>query len=453
MNTAATRTIKPLILTCTVLLGACSSDSNTRVTADTSTLIENAIIHSSSNIGVNLNSMSAIANGSTITSTLTRMAKSAPKITSSASQYNNEVEDYLRPTLEGGNATLNRDGNTITIDPDERYICQQWFDNQQQDSNSTDCAEILTDLAVRIIATTDDTGTLSYLYGGEDLLAIQYAPASGGYELFLPGAKALAQRSAEVTDNNVFLPETVEGAIKLTTDVHNATEGEEAGSISAAITQAIHVRSEVNNFDFELGRSTLFDIQSNAATGDGSISIAINALKLAVGDLLGSNDFSVTTIDLPDFTLAADIQKAGTEVLLTDVGLGRGPFTIAIDNNEVLNVEIAKFSAHYNDLTREAEFLTAFDMSVLYSHSKAAFGWIGDDSSLHIFASTPAGTLFSEQLNGSTKVERGGPFSLKSSYANGSSADENFEQDVLFTSGQCFDDSSFDDGFELVSCD
>jgi len=133
--------------------------------------------------------------------------------------------------------------------------------------------------------------------------------------------------------------------------------------------------------------------------------------------------------------------------------LGRGPFTIAIDNNEVLNVEIAKFSAHYNDLTREAEFLTAFDMSVLYSHSKAAFGWIGDDSSLQIFASTPAGTLFSEQLNGSTKVERGGPFSLKSSYANGSSADENFEQDVLFTSGQCFDDSSFDDGFELVSCD
>ena len=168
---------------------------------------------------------------------------------------------------------------------------------------------------------------------------------------------------------------------------------------------------------------------------------------------MGSDTTAVTTIEMPDFTLSADLERFGTEILLSNVGMGRGPFRIAIANNDVVTVALEKFSARYNDLTREADFLTAFDLDVAIEYSQAAFGWLGDDSSLRVAATLPAGTLLTEQLNGATKVERGGPFSYQSSFIDGSGDDENFAQNVSFSTGQCFDQSFNDERLELVSCD
>ena len=460
MNLTGRNTILSVSMACALSISACGGSGGgtnpEQVTQDTDQLIRNAATHSSKNIGLNLNSMASVAGGSTVTATLNKLRKGRSASNAfddqSVATYDDQVNTYLLATLDGGNATRTRNGNTINIDPDEYHVCRTWF-SDQHNFEISDCAAILAELSVRITATSDDTGTLSYLYGGDNLAVIHYAPTTGSYELFLPALKTLAQRTAAVTGKNNYLPETVAGALKLTASIDNTTTGEEAGSISLSVTQPVRIVSSIDKFDFSLGRSTLFSIQTDAATGNGSITASINAFDLAVENLLGADESAVTTIEMPDFTLSADIARSGTEILLSNVGMGRGPFRIAIENNDVLTVALNKFSARYNDLTREAEFFSAFNLDVAFIYSKAAFGWFGDDSSLQISASLQDETLFTEQLNGSTKVERGGPFSFQSSYIDGSGDDENFEQNILITAGQCFDESPYDERLELVSCE
>lgn len=455
--------LKILALASALAVSACGGgekETTVPVTEDTDLLVRNAALHSSTNVGINVNGIVDMTNSSTVTSTLTKLTKSESlKSTSSVDKplgkYDDQVYDYLLPTLEGGNATRSRNGNTITIDPDEYYVCQQWTDSPQQSSEVTQCASILADLAINITATSDDTGMLRFLYSRENLIVIEYAPSSGSYELFLAAARTLIQRMAEVTGENINLPESMTGAVKLSAEVDNAAQGREAGSLTISITQPIDIAATVDNeaVNFSLGQSRIIGISANAATGNGSLSIAVNALAIAIQNLMGADEAAISTIDMPDFTLTADLTNSGTEVQLSNVGMGRGPFRVAIENNDVITIALGKFSAHYNDLTREAEFFSSFDLDIAIEYTQAAFGWLGDGSSLRLSALIPAETTLAEQINGSTKVEQGGPFNFKASYFDGSGDEDNFEQDITFTAGQCFDESQYDQRLELVSCD
>lgn len=456
MNYTEISKVKSITAICALLaLGACGGDKSvsTVVTEDTDLLVQNAALHASSNLGVNINGIMAMADRSTVVATMNRRNTfSADRQITTATKYDSEVFDHMLPTLEGGNAVRSRNGNIITIDPDENYICQQWLADQNTlDINN--CATVLSDLSVQITATTDDTGTISYHYSGQNLLSIQYAPATASYEIFLPGFNTLVKQVADITGEAEDLPDTMKGAIRISTSLDNTNAGEEAGSLSVAITQPLQIASSTDNYDFTMGKSVLFDVSSNAATGNGTLSVGINALQIAAEGVLGSVPSALTTISLPDFTLSADLERSGTEVLLSNVGMGRGPFRVAVENNEVMSIALDKFSARFNDLTREAEFLQALNLNVAFNYSQAAFGWIGDDSTMRIAASAPAGTVLTEQLNGSTKVSRGGPVSYQHAYVDGDNGTESFEQDIAFTTNQCFDDSQDNDGFELVSCD
>jgi len=202
-----------------------------------------------------------------------------------------------------------------------------------------------------------------------------------------------------------------------------------------------------------LGRSVLFEITSNAATGNANIAIDVQSLSAFTEDLLGPQETDITTIEMPDFTMSADLTDAGTQVLLSNFGMGNGPFAVAINNSEVVSVSLEKFSARYNDLTRRAEFFSNLNLSAALDNSRAAFGSEGDDSSYRFSLSTAGGTVLSEQLNGSVKVENGGPLSFRYSFIDGTGNGEDFQQDSLYTTGQCFDEPRDTDGLELVSCD
>ena len=434
-------------------LGACSSDqpASTTVSEDTNLLITNAAKHASANIGLNLNSMAAVTNNSTVVATLNKQRKvQSQGSTDKRAKYDDDVRDFLLPTLQGGNATSTRNGNIVSIDPDERHVCQQWLDNN---ANAVDeCSTVLSDLTVQLTATSDDTGTLRYFYAQQNLINIQYAPNRGSYELFLPGFKSIAQRVSDVSGDSTMLPETMVGAVKLSTTIDNDTINEEAGKLSVAITSPLQIASSTGNYNFSLGTSTLFDASTNAATGNAKVSVGVNTFKLAAQHVFGTDENSITTFDMPDFTMNADLNRFGTEVLLTNFGMSRGPFRMAINDIEVLNIALAKFSARFNDLNREIEFLSNFDLSVAFNYSKAAFGWIGDDSTINMSASIPADTLLTEQDNGSTQVTRGGAVNYQYSSVVASGNGENFEQNVLFTSGQCFTESQDSDGYELVDC-
>jgi len=464
MNIQGIKVFRAITLATVLALSGCQSGSdetntdlgtstNTQVTADTDLLVQNAARNVSANIGVNLDGINTIANNSTITETLAKTGKSITTDESKvALKYHDEVRNYILPTLSGGNASRIRRGNTITIDPDEQYVCEQWLgDPDVEDINN--CTAILSELTVQINASSDESGTLGYLYAGADLVVIEYAPFVGSYEFFLPAFESLFQRASEITGDTDKLPDTLTGAVKLATRIDNATERQEAGNVSFTITQPLQIANSIENYSMSLGRSVLFEITSNAATGNANIAIDVQSLSAFTEDLLGPQETDITTIEMPDFTMSADLTDAGTQVLLSNFGMGNGPFAVAINNSEVVSVSLEKFSARYNDLTRRAEFFSNLNLSAALDNSRAAFGSEGDDSSYRFSLSTAGGTVLSEQLNGSVKVENGGPLSFRYSFIDGTGNGEDFQQDSLYTTGQCFDEPRDTDGLELVSCD
>jgi len=412
-------------ITAAVALTACDSDTSGTgsVTGDADLIVRNAAKHVSKNAGVNLTDMQTIVEGSSVVSTLAKRGKSSSLATDSYSKdYEDSIYNLVLPTLTGGNSTTEQNGNTI----------------------------VLSDLSVRIDASSDDTGRLTYLFGGETVLEIQYAPASAAYEFFLSGFNRMVQRAADISGDQSDLPDTMQGALKLTTSINNTANGTEAGRMSLAISQALRLSSSIENYSLTAGMSTLFDVRSDTNTGVISASVAINALKISAAGLLGSEPDAVTNIDLPEFSGTAKLTRSGTEILLSNFGLGRGPLTIDVDSNQVVRLELPKLTAKYNDLTETLEFSQRLALNAVINYSRAAFGWFADDSRQELSVTAPTGTTLQRQLNDSVKIESGGPFNYRYSYT---SNDKNFEQNASFQLGECFEEDNNSDELIVVSCD
>lgn len=440
-----------------------ASQVNGIVDADTDTLIRKAAELSSMNLGTNLNGIEGMADRSSALNEL--MKKRVPFVSNensaaateenntnlhSASGYEAQVLDQMLPTLEGGNANHQRSGNTITIGPDERHVCLQWLEADPDSNEVSECEQLLSDLTVRIEVSSEDSGTLSYLFANQTVLQVTYAPTEASYELFLPTVNTVVQRLVSITGDQNTLPDVMQGALKLSAQITNRAPGAESGRLTLAVTQPVSISSASDNYSFSLGTSTLFDVSANAATTNGSINIDINSLAFTAEDLIGAQPTSVTRFNLPAFSLAADIKRSGTEVDLANVGLGRGPLTITVDENQFLRISLATFSATYNDITRNLALYTGLDLELFLHHSRSVFGWFAEDSTTELRVTTTPGTTLQQQNNDSIKVLQGGPVNFNYSYIDAAS---NIQSDNSFNVGECFDEATGDSGFESVNCD
>jgi len=363
------------------------------VTADDAVIITNATRNISSAVGGSLTSaQSTTTNSEAVAPLIDSDTDSEADGSDSIStdvitdsyEFEDSIADFIRPTLEGGNATQTRDGNTITIDPDERHICSQWLEGDS-DSDIDECASILDDLMVRIDAQTDDSGSVTYLLGSQTLANLQYSPNAGSIEIELPGVLTLAQRSESVSGESGELPDVMTGSIKISGSVTNSAVGSEAGSFAVDVTEPMRVAYTATNESLQFGKSTLISMVTDAATGNGTMTIDVKGMQLQM--IEDETTGVLSKVNLPDFTLDAELSDQGDTVRLTNTGFG-SPLTYTMDGSLVATLAMAKLDAVFEDAV--IEFGSSLNLALDIPDLKA----FDDDPSLPDNASVYRRRLF-----------------------------------------------------------
>ncbi len=473
------------IVTCIamVALGGCSDNEESTVAQDnngpssTEQTIRTVASHIGNNFGTNIDSMTTVAEGSTAVSGIidSNLTGSDDNITAGRSntgstvqndtidspegglarllsddpdtESNDEIASLLLPTLGiGGSGSMIQNGSQITIDPDEHSICEAWLGANYD----ADCPTLLNPLTVVLNTQSDDEGSVTYLYGGETVLSIEYAPMQGSYEFSLAGMKQVMQQAAS-TDSQVSVPQTMQGTVKLSTTITSNTPDAEAGTLTIAVTEPVMIIDSNENLDISLQNSTLLSMSSDATAG--TASLAMNILGLQLNTLIDNDDGSNSTIgiSLPAMTMNAEVSTAEDTLTLTDSGMGDRTFSVELDGVTVMQMSLAQFSAILAGNQGTLTFLDNFDFDINISDLSFFDDEAAPNASALISAQIPTDTILQEQNNGSTIVQSGGPLVVDYTLNDGAT---NPSGTVSVDAGQCFsDDENSDEPILLVACD
>jgi len=98
MNYTGINKVKSITAVCAFLaLGACGDEKSVSavVTEDTDLLVQNAALHASSNLGVNINGMVALADRSTVVATMNRRNTFSADGQIATTKFDREVFDHM----------------------------------------------------------------------------------------------------------------------------------------------------------------------------------------------------------------------------------------------------------------------------------------------------------------------------------------------------------------------
>ena len=84
---------------------------------------------------------------------------------------------------------------------------------------------------------------------------------------------------------------------------------------------------------------TLFAISADVGTGIGSLSFDVGAISAAAID----EDSQLGKLNLAGFTGKADVNPDNGTMVVSNLGLSRGPLSVSIDNQEVLKMTLQSF--------------------------------------------------------------------------------------------------------------
>ncbi|MEM7257852.1 MAG: hypothetical protein AAF404_10735, partial [Pseudomonadota bacterium] len=140
--------------------------------------------------------------------------------------WNAQTTDFITKSLALNDSdSTTRDGNRITIDPDQATLCADPALNV--DANQADrerCQTLLADLRLQIDPVNANEGTVTYLFKGEPVLLIGYADGSSSMEIRLQGIRSLLDEEATLNPggnrNGPYTEFT--GAIKQTVTTTNS---------------------------------------------------------------------------------------------------------------------------------------------------------------------------------------------------------------------------------------
>ncbi len=361
-----------------------------------------------------------------------------------------QVKDWLSVSLatdENSASTTTRDGNIITVDPDENELCREEGIIDQTDAQDfANCTEFFKDVSVRLVATAEQAGTVTYLYQQVPVVSLGYSPNSESIELDLGGIKAAIDGIAAIDNGNgeqINSPDEMSGSFKFTATETNSAEGQEAGSISYEVAKPIRIvglDDEGNGNSLTMQTGTVFSIAADAATGAGSLLIDLGAITAA-----GATDDGMGQMNLAGFTAQADLNPADGELVVRNFGLSKGPFSLSLNNEEIMRATLGAFGFRVTEGTdmEPGEMILDgnMDLSVVlnqFAENEYADGVIA--MALDMMA--PNGTRFSRAGNGTTQIGGVGPFSV----TLGQTPDIGTPtvETVVVSSGECFTDL-FDD--------
>jgi len=359
-----------------------------------------------------------------------------------------DVENWMSVSLgtdENSDSTTSRDGNIITVDPDEAELCREEgiFDQSSAD-DFANCTAFFKDVTVRLVATTEEEGLVTYLYQQQPVISLGYAPNSESVELDFGGIKAMLDGIAVIEPNEFQgeLPSVMSGSIKVSATETNQIQGQEAGSVSFDIAKPIQLVSsnDEGETSLSMGSGTLMSISADAGTGQGNLSFDLGAISAAA-----PTDSGLGQMNLAGFTGEADVNPNDGVLVVRNFGLSKGPFSFSVNNEEVIRATLGAFGFQVTEGSdlEPGELIIDGNMDLSIIAKQFADNEMGDNLvAMTLDMMAPNGTIFSVAGNGATQVGGAGPFtiSLGQTPAQGTPTLET----VIVNSGQCFTEL-FDD--------
>ena len=448
-----------------LVITACGggSSSDEQINIEAADLKSNAIGSIGGSFDGSLNAVGRTINqnsslGSTINDVATGGSEQLGEDVPTDAGIQNEVQNWLNVSLatdESSGTTTTRNGNVITVDPDEAELCREEFlvdqSNAQELSN---CTAFFSDVTVRLVATAEEAGVLTYLYQQQPVVSLGYAPNSESVELDFGGLKAAidgysaleANSGLALYDEPTTTPDEMTGSIKFSTTETNTVEGQEAGSISFAVAKPIRIAAVDDaggQTSLSMQTGTLFSISADAATGQGSMSIDFGALSA-----VAPTDSGLGQMNMAGFTAQADVNPTDGVLEVRNFGLSKGPFSLSLNNEEIMRATLGAFGFTVTEDTElEPGALTIngnMDLSVVLNQ----FGEnVYEDGviAMALDMMAPSGTSFSRAFNGTTQIGGAGPFTVTLGQTPDIGAPT--VQTVEVNSGECFTDL-FEDGVE-----
>jgi hypothetical protein len=214
---------------------------------------------------------------------------------------------------------------------------------QTDPADLAECVKMVDQLQIRIKATLvgSDGVDLALQVGGGTLVTLRLRSDRVTVELDLDGIKAAAQHVAKVTGENIYLPQTMKGAVSSSLIINGPGDL----SLQSAITRAIHVEagdaSEPVTIKAE-ARDPLTELRYRSSVPSLSINVDWGAVELLlpakeVWDLARGT----ASLSLKGLTAKLTADKQG--LTIKGVGLGQGTSAIALDGKPLVQVELQTF--------------------------------------------------------------------------------------------------------------
>lgn len=449
-----------IVCVAVVTLSACggsSGDGNGDITTGSDSLIpggptagdasgvtdaqlqQTAAVRAGAGLGLNLSSLSRLSDDAQNDLATGNLAgdlvidANTEALDSLESSSNNFLNNSLGVDDPGARAT--REGNIITIDPDDQTVCGGEIPLANGLSDDlTRCQQLVTDLMVQIDARSDVSGIITYLFQDAPVLLIGYSPTGASYEINLGGLQRVVQRSDELNGTTGNAPTTMSGSILLSATVLSDEPGREAGEISLRVTDALQFGSTGSEAGFTLQPSTVFEIALDEGTGDVSMGINWGALQLitASGDSDGNS--ANTILNLGGLTGELNFNENLPTFQIQNVGIGNVPLNITIDSVESVSLTLANFGITVDSDTGMVTLDGPLNASLMLDNMAGLL----EDQSLGFTASAsvsaPANTDFVLQDNGSAMLSTGGPLTAT---LIGGDGIVNQQNEISINAGEC----------------
>lgn len=363
------------------------------------------------------------------------------------------IQQMLLPTLGiGGNGLITRAGSTITIDPDEGSICDEWLAGTDYTSaDDQQCTDLLSHLSVQIDPLDDDSGLLSYLFSGRTVVSVNYSATQGSYQVSLAGVKTVLEQLATDTNDNSDIPDVMLGTVKLTATVTNDSPGAEAGSILLAVTEALRITDTSKNTHLQLGVSDLLTVSADAASRLATMALDIVDLSIAAREDDEDAAGQVLSLQAPAFTMTASMSDSGNTISVSNFGMGSGPLTIAVDGSSAMQMSLPPFAIKSKTEPGSQEILQNFDLNIDISDWNKLDDSYPVNSSASYSAYLPANTILHNQDSGGSKLVSGGPAVFNYAVNDGQL---NPAGSLSVGAGECFSSDEEDtEWFTAVECD
>lgn len=415
-------------------------------------LLNDALASSSNSTGGLLNDAIAGGFGGLQSDSLTLLAD---LIVAPDDELNDDSNRLLLATLgldESGGATSMREGNRITIDPDDAAVCAtNPFESLAADYESSmsleqlECQEIVSQLTVQLDAVTEERGALTYLFNRQPLLVIGYGPRNVMYDLNLDVLHQVQLMSAQLTGDSDSVPAIMQGAIRLALSVNNETTGLESGTMALAISEPVLI--EDGNDRMSLARSNVFTMEHDQAMGTASLELGMGALEFIVEDMdsLGNGTAELLTWAMGGLSGRFDLLANGERLKVSNFGLLNGPLTLALGGELDMQVSMPPLGFSLSETSGELSLDTALNVSASVV-LRDPQGNATIDFGLEAPATTVIDTV--TEIDSQT-VKTGGPLQLNYSFAGGGSSVDGY---VSWLPGACQSASS-DADLLLFTCD